>query len=108
LTDEPKTLEDVFDDLAEQLGEVEAVAIGEAIEYRRRGNAFAVVDGHATAELRLDVEVAEAARRTPATSASGRGVDWVRLSPRELDGPTLDRAEAWFLSAWRAAERRPR
>lgn len=79
-----------------------AVRVGDATEYRRASGTFAVL-ARDTVELRLNAEVAEAARRTPATSGSGRGPEWVRFSPPALDDHALDRAEAWFRSAWRAA-----
>jgi hypothetical protein len=70
--------------------------------YRRGPVLFAAAEPMA-AELRLHPEIAESARRTPATSASERGAEWVRFAPPELDRHALDRAEAWFVSAWRAA-----
>ena len=73
---------------------------------RRSGRAFAAVstDG-AVADFRLDPAVAGAALRTPDTAPSRRGPDWVSFSPETLDDHALDRAEAWFGSAWRRAER---
>ena len=61
------------------------------------------------AEFRLDPLVAGAALRTPDTTASARGPDWVAFAPAELDDAAIDRAEAWFLSAHRHASgvRRP-
>lgn len=72
----------------------------------RAGRPFAAssADG-ATASFRLDAPVAAAALRTPDTSSSRRGADWVSFGPEILDDPALDRAEAWFGSAWRRAER---
>lgn len=96
------SLPDLFTALAAKLGEVDADVRGELTEYRRGGTRFAVVNA-AAAELRLHPEIAEAASRTPSTTASPRGPDWVRFAPPELDSHALDRAEAWFLSAWRAA-----
>jgi len=95
-------LADLFGALAAKLGEVTIDARGELIDYRRGGTKFAVLDGSGV-ELRLHPEVAEAARRTPSTTASPRGDAWIRFAPPELDGHSLDRAEAWFLSACRAA-----
>jgi hypothetical protein len=57
------------------------------------------------AEFRLDPPVAAAALRTPDTGPSRRGEGWVRFRPDVLDHHALDRAEAWFGSAWRRAER---
>ncbi len=96
------SLPDLFTALAAKLGEVNADVRGELTEFRRGDVRFATVDARA-AELRLHPEIAEAARRTPSTAASQRGPDWVRFEPPEVDRHALDRAEAWFLSAWRAA-----
>ena len=60
------------------------------------------VDG-STAEFRLDPAVAAAAQRTPDTSASERGPDWVRFSPTDVDDHAIDRAAAWLGSAARRA-----
>jgi hypothetical protein len=95
----------LFRALAAKLGDVNVELRGELSEYRRGGTAFATLQDQ-VAELRLHPEVAEAARRTPSAGASGRGPDWVRFAPPELDRHALDRAEAWFLSAWRVASRR--
>ena len=61
------------------------------------------------AEFRLDPLVARAALRTPDTTPSARGADWVTFAPATLDDAAIDRAEAWFLSAHRhaSAVRRP-
>ena len=56
------------------------------------------------AEFRLDPLVAKAALRTPDTSPSKRGADWVRFSPAAVDGHAVDRAQAWLASAWRRAQ----
>lgn len=55
----------------------------------------------ASAEFRLDPAVAAAAQRTPDTSASERGPEWVRFSPADIDGHAVDRAVAWLGSAAR-------
>jgi hypothetical protein len=69
--------------------------------------AFAVLAGGAV-ELRLDRAVAHAATRTPDTTPSPRGEEWVRFAPAILDGHAIDRLEAWFaLARRRAAEVRP-
>lgn len=76
------------------------------VTWDRVGRPFATssVDG-LSAEFRLDPAVAAAALGTPDTELSRRGPDWVRFRPEGLDGHALDRAEAWFGSAWRRAER---
>ena len=102
----PQSLADLLADLADQLDDVAEAAQGDVTEYRRDATLFAVA-APADVELRLNPEVAEAARRTPATSLSGRGPEWVVFGPPVVDEHALDRAEAWFLSAWRAAAGRP-
>ena len=64
---------------------------------------FAVVGGE-TAEFRLDGVLADAARRTPDTSASNRGSEWVAFSPPEIDQFAEDRLRAWFGAAYRRAQ----
>jgi len=101
------TLSGLFARLAEELSEVTVSASTEGTEgteYRRGDRAFAAVADRAV-EVRLHPEVAEAAQRTSHTTASSRGAGWVRFEPLSVDGFALDRAGAWFLSAWRAAER---
>jgi hypothetical protein len=63
---------------------------------------FAVFTGDAV-ELCLDPAVARAATRTPDTTPSERGPEWVRFAPAELDDHAVDRLEAWFRSARRRA-----
>lgn len=71
----------------------------------RTGRPFATSSGDgATTEFRLDPAVAAAALRTPDTGPSRRGPDWISFRPAGLDDHALDRAEAWFGSAWRRAE----
>lgn len=96
-------LTDAAEDLAGVSASVEAAG---GILWDRAGRPFAAVsaDG-ATTEFRLDGAVAGAALRTPDTTPSRRGPDWVRFSPETPDDHALDRAEAWFGSAWRRAER---
>jgi hypothetical protein len=96
------TLRELLEEAAGDLGEVESVMAGDALEWRRGGHPFAVARDDA-AEFRLDPLVAKAALRTPDTEGSSRGPDWVRFSPRTLDGHAVDRAEAWLASAWRRA-----
>jgi hypothetical protein len=68
----------------------------------RGGEVFAAASGD-VADFLLDPDIAEAALRTPSTSVSPRGGDWVRLAPGEPSPMDADRARAWFLSAWRNA-----
>lgn len=96
------SLADLLTALSAKLDEVTTDLRGDVAEFRRGDVRFATVDDSA-AELRLHPEVAEAARHTASTSASQRGPEWVRFAPPQVDRHALDRAEAWFLSAWRAA-----
>ena len=73
------------------------------LEWRRGGRPFAALAGDA-AEFRLDPLVASAALRTPDTSASKRGADWVASARADVDEHAVDRAQAWLASAWRRAE----
>jgi hypothetical protein len=74
-----------------------------AVTWSIGGRLFATVVGD-RAEFRLDPAVAAAALRTPDTSRSGRGGDWVAFAPAELDRHAIDRATAWLASAWRRAD----
>jgi hypothetical protein len=95
-------LREALDDGLAELNDVEEAAAGGGVEWRRGDLPFAALAGDA-AEFRLDPLVAKAALRTPDTSASKRGGDWVRFSPAVLDGHAIDRAQAWLASAWRRA-----
>ena len=93
--------------LAEIAAEAAAATPGATAETDRdttiwsmAGKPFAVLAGD-TLEFRLDPVVGEAARRTPGTTISARGPDWVAFRPAELDQFAEDRARAWFLAAAR-------
>ena len=96
------TLEDVLSAAAEGLGDVVAGAATDGMTWTRYGAPFAWLGG-TRAEFRLDPLVARAALRTPDTTASARGPDWVAFAPGIVDEGAVDRAEAWFLSAYRRA-----
>ena len=74
-----------------------------AVTWSIGGRLFATVVRD-RAEFRLDPAVAAAALRTPDTSRSGRGGDWVAFTPAELDRHAIDRATAWLASGWRRAD----
>ena len=103
-------LADVLASAAEGLAGVEVRDDGGTTVWRAGHEAvpFAALSG-GRAEFRLDPLVAGAALRTPDTTPSGRGPEWVAFAPAELDDAAIDRAEAWFLSAHRHASgaRRP-
>ena len=96
------TLEDVLMAAAEGLGDVTLAADADGMTWARGGSPFATLSGP-RAEFRLDVPVARAALRTPDTSPTSRGPDWVAFAPAIVDEGAVDRAEAWFLSAHRRA-----
>ena len=95
-------LREALEEALGDLEDVEQAETGGGVEWRRGGRPFAALVGDA-AEFRLDPLVASAALRTPDTSPSKRGADWVRFSPAVLDGHAIDRAQAWLASAWRRA-----
>jgi hypothetical protein len=75
-----------------------------SITWLRDGRLYAAMDGTGI-EFRLETAIAAAAVRTPDTTTSARGPEWVRFAPTELDQYAVDRAIAWFEAAWRRAER---
>ena len=92
----------LVESLATEAGDVTSKRIASGIEYVRHGQPIAAVGG-AAVELRLLLDVAEAARRTPDTGPSRRGDEWVRFAPSAWDEHATDRLEAWFRVAWRFA-----
>jgi hypothetical protein len=100
-------------DPAELLAELERISaeqpdIAFAMEdgghrtWSRGGTPFATLRG-STVELRIGSAIAEAAVRTPDTTRSEIGADWVAFSPAALDDQARDRLEAWFAAAYRRA-----
>ena len=80
---------------------------GDLTEYSSGGLAFAFAESTGAVEVRLGADIADAARRTPDTTDSPRGDDWVLFAPKEWDDHARDRLEAWFRVAWRfAADKR--
>lgn len=90
--------------LAEELDEVTGTDARGEVTYARGGTAFARVTA-TSLEVRLPADIAEAAVRTPDTTA-GEGVDWVRFTPATAERHVTDRAGAWFQTAWRHAGER--
>ena len=95
-------LREALEDALADLDDVERAETSGGQEWRRGGRPFAALFRDA-AEFRLDPPVANATLRTPDTSQSERGGDWVRFSPAVVDGHAVDRAQAWLASAWRRA-----
>ena len=107
MTDEPVSdlsLAEVLAAAAEELAgmSVEDAGADGLTTWSAGGRPFAILVGD-RAEFRLDPLVARAALRTPDTTPSQRGPEWVSFSPEALDDQAVDRAEAWFLSAHRLA-----
>jgi hypothetical protein len=93
---------DAMDRLAAELDGVQRRQVGKAIEYAMAGVVFAARDADLLS-FRLRVEVVSAALGTADTAPSTRGADWISLAPATADQFTVDRAAAWFESAWRLA-----
>ena len=86
-------------------GELEGVRrreSGQTVEFDRGGVVFATRET-GRLSFRLRAEIAEGALRTPETAPSARGPEWVALTGAGTDAFTVDRAAAWFESAWRLA-----
>jgi len=100
------TLRELLTAAGVALVDVSVTSAAHGLVWDRTGRPFATssADG-LTAEFRLDPAVAVAALRTPDTKPSRRGPDWISFKPAGLDDHALDRAEAWFASAWRRADR---
>ncbi len=97
------TLAEVLEELADDDDGVVVVADDPVVSYAVADIVFAVADGPGAAEFRLGQAIAAAAQRTPDTSSSARGQEWVRFAPADLDDHAIDRAVAWFGSAARRA-----
>ncbi len=95
-----RSLRSVLEGTLARLTDVERITDGDGLELRRAGRAFARLEGDA-ASFRLDRVLAPAALRTPDTSPSPLGPEWVLFAPSTLDGPAVDRAAAWLEAAWR-------
>jgi hypothetical protein len=98
----PTALDDV---LAELLDQIADVTVQTDREYAHQGVVFAARPADDTVELRLGEDIVDAAMRTPDTTPSERGGEWLRFRPRELDAHAIDRLKAWFLVAYRQAEK---
>jgi hypothetical protein len=94
------SLEAVIETAAADLDDVKRQEGAAGLEWSTRGTVFAAAAGD-QAEFRLALPVVAAALRTPDTTRSPRGADWVAFAPAALDEHALDRATAWLASAWR-------
>jgi len=95
-------LDDLVRVLAEELGEVTTSAAGDLTSYARARSAFARVSSDAL-EARLPEDIADAAVRTRDTVAIAGDTGWIRFTPTTAERDVIDRAEAWFRTAWRHA-----
>lgn len=77
-------------------------SVDEVIGYLRDETLFAV-SAQGRLEVRLPADIADAALRTPDTTASPRGGGWIAFVPRTAERHVADRARAWFVTAWRNA-----
>jgi hypothetical protein len=91
-----------LDRLAVELEDVGRRAVGTGVEYDRAGVVFAAQEA-GRLSFRLRAEIVVAALRTAATARSSRGPEWVALASAATDVFALDRAVAWFETAWRFA-----
>jgi hypothetical protein len=99
------SLRGVLEEAATGLPDLEIAAEPDgSVGWSIAGRLFAALsaDG-AAADFGLDPAVAAAAERTPDVAPSDRGPGWVRFSPTVLDDHGVDRAAAWFASAYRRA-----
>lgn len=84
------------------LPESRAVSAGGTTTWSREDRPFAAL-GPDGIEIRLDRDIAAAAARTPDTTPSSRGPEWIRFSPGQLDAHAVDRLRAWLELAYRRA-----
>ena len=103
------TLAELLDTIEADLPDVRRDTASGGTTWLRGDRPFAIVapDGR-SAEFLLDPKVAAAAARTPETALSARGSGWVRFQPSVLDDHGVDRATAWFHSAYRGSADRGR
>ena len=96
------TLRSVLDAAGAALEDARAATAGPTTSWARGRQVFAIFDGSGV-DLRLDVPIAAAAMKTPDTTASTRGPEWVRFSPPTVDGHAVDRLTAWLALGYRRA-----
>jgi hypothetical protein len=96
-------LQELAAEVAAGLEDVTLSGDGGVVVYARREAVFARATKD-TIELRLPEDIAEAALRTPDTLAVPGQPSWVRFMPADAARHVVDRATAWFQTAWRHAE----
>jgi hypothetical protein len=98
----PPDLQALAAELAVGLDEVTAATEAGLVVYRRGSAPFARAST-AALEIRLPDDIAEAAERTPDTTVLPAQAGWIRFAPRTGERHVIDRATAWFQTAWRHA-----
>ena len=93
---------DLADELTDELDEVSSSADGDVVSYARGGAVFVRVSS-SSLEVRLPADIADAALRTPDTALDPDDRGWVRFTPKDSERHAVDRAAAWFQTAWRHA-----
>jgi hypothetical protein len=96
------TLQSVLDAAGSAVADARVATAGPTTSWAHGHQVFAIFDGEGV-ELRLDIPIAAAAMKTPDTTVSTRGPDWVRFSPSTLDAHAIDRLTAWFALGYRRA-----
>ena len=99
------SLDDLTNGLAEELEGVQVSAEGDVSSYARGAVTFARASSRLL-EARLPEDIAEAALRTSDTAAIPGEPGWIRFTPTNDERHVADRAEAWFLTAWRHADKK--
>jgi hypothetical protein len=89
-------------EIAVELPESRSVSDGGVVTWTRDGRAFAAL-GPDGIEISLDRPIAAAAARTPDSTPSSRGPEWVRFNPHDLDAHAVDRLRSWLELAYRRA-----
>jgi hypothetical protein len=100
--EETLDLQDLVAELAADLEDTSVSGDGGVVAYRRGETVFARASADFL-ELRLPVDIADAAARTPDTVESAGAPGWIRFTPRGHERHVADRATAWFETAWRHA-----
>ena len=89
-------------ELAAELEEVTSTPEAGITSYARGSAEFARVAA-SELDVRLPVDIAEAALRTPDTVLDPDDRGWLRFTPADDERHVTDRATAWFRTAWRHA-----
>lgn len=89
-------------ELADELDDIAVSTEGDGVAYARGGAVFARISS-STMQVRLPVDIAEAALRTPDTTVDSGDRGWIRFAPGDGAQHVNDRAAAWFQTAWRHA-----